>query len=103
MRKEEEIVELDDNGKSYLPINKDMRLTMSPRNWQLQKRRVVKEVEEWTAFRYYISLDSALKDIIHINISKENFNSIDSFAQAQNKVIRHITKLFAPEYKVEKV
>ena len=103
MRKEEEIIELDDNGKSFLPVGKDMRLLLSARNWQLQKKRVVKDVEEWSSFRYYVSMDSALKDLIHIGLSKENFNSMDSFLQAQNKVIKNITKLFAPEFKVTKV
>ena len=103
MRKEEEIIELDDNGKSFLPVGKDMRLLLSARNWQLQKKRVVKDVEEWSSFRYYVSMDSALKDLMQIGLSKENFNSMDSFLQAQNKVIKNITKMFSPEYKLTKV
>jgi hypothetical protein len=103
MIKEEEIVELDDNVKSFIPVTKDMRLSMSPRNWQLQRKRMNKGVEEWEGFRYYMTLENAVKDIIHVGISKENFDSLASYAQAQNKVLKHIAKQLSPEYKLEKV
>jgi len=103
MIKEEEIIELDDNVKSFIPVTKDLRLSMSPRNWQLQRKRVVKGIEEWESFRYYMTLDNAVKDVIHVGLSKENFNSLAAYSEAQHKVIKHIAKQLAPEYKVEKV
>lgn len=103
MIKEEVIIDLDDTGKSFIPVTKDLRLSLSLRNWQLQRRRTNKGVEEWEGYRFYMTLDSAIKDIIHVGISKENFDSLSSYAAAQNKVIKHLVKQLAPEYKLEKV
>ena len=98
--------ELQDEGKSYVQISDDMRLSMSPRNWQLQKKLVAqsdtnnqsKGDTSWVSFKWYTQLDSALKDIIHINTSKEFFNDATSFIQANNKVINDIKKAFTPDY-----
>ena len=103
MIKEEEIIELDDNVKSFIPVTKELRLSLSPRNWQLQRKRVVKGIDEWKSFRYYMTLESAVKDVIHVGLSKENFNSLATYAEAQNRVIKYIAKQLSPEYKIEKV
>ena len=73
----EEEFELDDSGKSYIEVDEDLRLLMTHRNWQLQKKLVAKENARvvgkvtWQSFRYYTSLNGALKDLVHIKIKRE--------------------------------
>lgn len=98
--------ELDDNGKSYIMIDDTTRLTITPRNWQLQKKQVAgndsKEVGKvtWTAFRYYVSLQSALNDVIHIKTANENFKSVQELIDANAKVIKELSAALYPEYKL---
>ena len=98
--------ELDDNGKSYIMIDDATRLTITPRNWQLQKKQIAgndsKEAGKvtWTAFRYYVSLQSALNDVIHIKTASENFRSVQGLLDANAKVIKELTDALSPEYKV---
>ena len=98
--------ELSDEGKSFVMINSDMRLTMSPRNWQLQKKTVAKTTTKnqkegeilWTSFMYFTSFDTALKHTVHINTAREFFKDAQGLAKANAKVIKHLTALFSPEY-----
>lgn len=95
--------DLDDEGKSFLPVDDTLRLVMSPRNWQLQKlHHSKKDGEVWSSFRYYVSLNSALKDIMHIKLAKESFNSAKSFLAASDAVINDITNKFTPQFKIKK-
>ena len=84
-----------------------MRLAISQRNWQLQKLVINQEgkdagKEQWISFRFYISLESALKDVVHINTSKEKFNSIPTLIRANTTVIEELSKALSPHYKLEK-
>lgn len=96
--------QLEDEGKSFIPIDETTRLAISPRNWQLQKLHKSKKGEDtWSAFRYYVSLNNALKDIVHIKLAKESFNSANTFLEASNKVINDISSKFSPSYEIRKV
>jgi hypothetical protein len=103
--------ELADEGKSYVEVDNDLRLLMSPRNWQLQKKLVAQSDTKaqkkgdvnWVSFKYYVTLNSALKDLIHIKMSKEVFNSAETMLKAHEKVINDIKQVFYPEYKIERV
>lgn len=103
--------ELNDNGKSYVQVDDDLRLIMSPRNWQLQKLLIAqsdtksqkKGAENWSSFRYYMTLESALKDIVHIKTSKQFFNSAQAMLKANEAVISGLVKAFSPEYTITKV
>lgn len=96
--------ELDDNGKSYIMIDETTRLTITPRNWQLQKKQVAGEKSKeagqvtWTAFRYYVSLQSALNDVIHIKTAQEDFKSVQELIEANAKVISALSKSLSPNY-----
>jgi|APLak6261667474_1056061.scaffolds.fasta_scaffold01104_6 hypothetical protein len=96
--------ELDDNGKSYILIDDTTRLTITPRNWQLQKKQIAgkdsKEVGKvtWTAFRYYVSLQSALNDVIHIKTAQEDFKSVQELIEANAKVVNALSKSLSPTY-----
>ena len=98
--------ELDDNGKSYIMIDDATRLTITPRNWQLQKKQIAgndsKEAGKvtWTAFRYYVSLQSALNDVIHIKTANENFKSVQELIDANAKVVKDLSDALYPEYKL---
>lgn len=98
--------ELDDNGKSYIEIDETMRLSISPRNWQLQKKQTAKigkqaGVTTWTAFRYYMTLQGALNDIIHIKTAQENFRSVQGLIDANAKVINNLSQAFSPDYEIK--
>ena len=96
--------DLEDEGKSFIPIDDSLRLIISPRNWQLQKlHHSKKEGDVWASFRYYVSLNSALKDIAHIKLAKESFNSAKTFLEASNRVINDISNKFSPEHEIRKV
>ena len=111
MKKDDVEFELDDKGKSYVMIDDDMRLLMSPRNWQLQKRLIAqtdtpsqkKGDVNWTSFKYYITLQGALKDIIHIRTSKIFFNDAQGLVRANNKVITELCQAFSPEFEIKAV
>lgn len=97
--------ELDDNGKSYIMIDDSMRLAISSRNWQLQKKQIALTGKEagkvsWIAFRYYTSLQSALNDIVHIKTAQENFKTVQGLIEANTKVINELVEAFSPEYKI---
>ena len=100
---------LDDDGKSYIQVSDDMRLMMSPRNWQLQKKMIAKTDTKkqkagdisFTSFRYYVSLESALKDIVHIKTAKESFNTAQGLSEANGKVIAELCKAFSPKYVIK--
>ena len=99
--------ELDDEGNSFVEINDSMRLLISPRNWQLQKKKVAKGNSKtpgavsWTSFRYYVSLTSAINDIIHINVAKEVFKDINGMIEANKKVVKEIQEIFSPTYSIQ--
>lgn len=98
--------ELDDNGKSYIPIDENTRLMITPRNWQLQKKNIAlsgkKEGEiTWVTFRYYTSLNSALNDIVHIKVAQESFKTVQGLLEANTKVINELCKCFSPQYEIE--
>lgn len=101
----DEEYELEDDGKSFLPVDDTLRLLVSPRTWQLQKLNVSKKdnSETWQSFRYYTSLNNALKDIIHIRLAKESFNSAKTFLEASERVINDVAQKFSPQYEVRKV
>jgi len=98
--------ELDDNGKSYIMIDETTRLTITPRNWQLQKKQIAGEKSKeagqvsWVAFRYYTSLQNALKDVIHIKTSNENFKSVQELIEANSRVIKELSDALYPDYKL---
>lgn len=106
MKTEDIDYELAEEGKSYIVIDDELRLTMSARNWQLQKKLVAntdtklqkKGDVSWTSFRYYMSLENALKDIIHIKTSKEFFNDAKGLIEANAKVIKQLSKAFNQDY-----
>lgn len=110
MKQDNDIIEyeLKDDGKSYVQIDDDLRLLMSPRNWQLQKKLVAQSDTKsqnkgdvtWASFKYYMTLQSALKDIIHISTSKEFFNSAQTMLNANERVINKLSKAFSPEYEL---
>jgi hypothetical protein len=103
--------ELDDEGKSYVQVDDDMRLIMSPRNWQLQKKIIAqsdtknqkKGDETWISFKYFLTLESALNTIVHIKTAKEFFNDARTMQEANKKVINEIVKAFSPVYEIKKV
>ena len=103
----EQEFELDDSGKSYIQFDDELRLLMSPRNWQLQKKLISKEQAKevgkvtWQTFRYYMTLQGALKDLVHIKIAKEKFSTVNEFVEANTKVINEIKKAFFPDYTIE--
>ena len=97
--------ELSDEGKSYVPIDENTRLAITPRNWQLQKKQEALTGKNagqvtWTAFRYYVSLESALKDIVHIKTAQESFRTAQGLLEANTKVINELAKAFSPAYKI---
>lgn len=95
--------DLEDEGKSFIPVDDSLRLIISPRNWQLQKlHHSQKEGDVWSSFRYYVSLNSALKDIIHIKLAKESFNSAKTFLDASDRVINDLASKFSPQYEIRK-
>ena len=100
------IDDLDDVGESYISINDNMRLLISPRNWQLQKKVVAKENSKvagkvsWVSFRYYVSLSSAINDIIHISVAKELFKDVNGLIVATNKVVQDLQEKFSPTYTI---
>lgn len=104
---EEEIVSLDDTPKSYIDVADDLRLTISARNWQLQKKTVAqsgknKGVTTWSSFRYYTSLQSALNDVVHIGLSKQKFNTLQSFLEAHTRVISSIKEALSPDFIIKR-
>lgn len=109
MKQDEVDFELSEEGKSFVMIGDDMRLTMSPRNWQLQKKMIAQSDTKnqkagdvtWTSFRYYTRFESALNDIVHINTSKEFFNDARGLLEANAKVIKQLKDAFAPEYEIK--
>ena len=110
MKTENDDFELNDEGKSFINVSDDMRLVMTARNWQLQKKLIAgsdtktqkKGDINWSAFRYYMTLDSALNDIIHIMTSKEIFNDAKGLIEADAKVIKHISSVFSANYELIK-
>lgn len=97
--------DLSDDGKSYVPIDDDTRLLITPRNWQLQKKTVAQSGKDigkvtWIAFRYYVSLQNAINDIVHIKTAQETFRTAQGLIEANRKVIAEISKAFAPEYTI---
>ena len=111
MKSDDVEYELDDKGKSYVEVGDDLRLLMSHRNWQLQKRMVAQSDTKkqkkgdvnWSSFRYYITLQGALKDIIHIRTSKVFFKDAQGLIDANNKVIKELCQVFSPEYEITPV
>ena len=110
MKTEQDDFELNDEGKSFINVSDDMRLTMTARNWQLQKKLIAgsdtkaqkKGDINWSSFRYYMTLESALNDVIHIMTSKESFNDAKGLLQANAKVIKHIVSVFNADYELVK-
>ena len=110
MKKDEEIFELADEGKSYIEIDDEFRLLMSPRNWQLQKKIIAKSDTDsqkagdvsWASFNWFMTLESALKTILHIKVSKTKFNDVQSFLKANEKAIKELSAALSPEYKTIK-
>lgn len=106
--KTEQEFELNDEAKSYIPMDAETRLAITPRNWQLQKRNVAitgKKAGEisWTTFRYYTSLESALKDIVHIKTAQESFRTATGLLEANARVIKEISRAFSPQYEITEV
>jgi hypothetical protein len=101
--------QLDDNGKSFIIIDETMRLCITPRNWQLQKKKVAgkdsKKAGEisWEGFRYYVSLQNALNDIVHIMTSAEDFNSVQGLLDANQRVITELSRTLSPKYTINEV
>jgi hypothetical protein len=102
----EQEFELTDEAKSYLPIDQDLRLAITGRNWQLQKRNIAGNdsktpgKETWASFRYYTSLKSALTDIVHIKVAQETFRSAQGLIEANTRVIDGICKALSPKLEV---
>lgn len=98
--------ELNDDAKSYVPIDASTRLAITARNWQLQKKNVASDdsktpgKETWSAFRYYTSLQSALNDIAHIKLAQESFRTAQGMLEANTRVITEIRKAFSPQYEI---
>jgi len=98
--------ELDDNAKSYIDIDSDYRLVMSQRNWQLAKKMVAGENAKnageisYSSFRYYTTLSSAIKDIIHIKLASEKFKTLEGLVDAQAKVINEVSQALNPTYTI---
>lgn len=112
MKQNDEIeFELTDEGKSYIQVDDEFRVLMSLRNWQLQKKTVAQSDTKsqkkgdvsWTAFRYYMTLESCLNDLVHIKTSKVFFNDAQTMLEANAKVIKEISDAFSPTYKIELV
>jgi len=107
--KEEKEFELDDNAKSFIDIDDDYRLVMSSRNWQLAKKQVAGEKSKtageitYISFRYYTTLGSAIKDLIHIKLAESKFKTLQGFAEAQQKVINEISAALKPTYEISEV
>jgi hypothetical protein len=101
--------ELIGEGKSYVLIDDTTRLLMSPRNWQLQYKVTAKEKSKtpgkvsWESFRHYMTLESALKDLIHIKTSEETFKNATELLEANSRVVKRIVEAFTPQYKIELV
>ena len=104
----EEEFELDDSGKSFIEVDDELRLLMTHRNWQLQKKLIAKENAKvvgkvtWQSFRYYTSLNGALKDLVHIKLSREKFSSLHELIEANNRVFEEMKQVFLPDYTIEK-
>jgi hypothetical protein len=96
-------VEIEDDGSSYILIDKTTRLYMSPRNWQLCKVAISKGKEVYTPWRTYTKLDNAVADIIHMKVAAETFRSLDGLNKAYNKVVKEVASKLAPKYKVEEI
>jgi hypothetical protein len=99
--------ELEDEAKSYVMIDEEMRLAITPRNWQLQKKSIALSGKNegkvtWVAFRYYTSLNSALNDIMHIKMAQETFRTAKGMLEANQRVMDNISKAFDPEYRISK-
>ena len=96
--------ELKDTGKSFVVLDDDTRLLMSPRNWQLQNKLIAKANSKepgkvtWSSHRYYTTLESALKDIIHIKTSQEVFKTATELLEANQRVINKLKEAFLPTY-----
>lgn len=102
----EQDFELSDEAKSYLPIDDVLRLAIIPRNWQLQRKSVAREGAKagqvtWSAFRYYVSMESALKDIVHIKVAQQTFRTAQGLVEANTRVINDLCKALSPSYKME--
>jgi hypothetical protein len=106
----EEEIELEEVGESYIVIDENMRLLMTTRNFQLQKKIVAKSDTEnqkagdvsWSSFNWFTSLDSAFKTIIRIKVSKHNFNDLQGLVEANTKVINELKQAFLPDYVITK-
>lgn len=102
----EQDFELNDEAKSYVPIDANMRLAITARNWQLQKRTVAGDdsknpgKETWTSFRYYTSFNGALNDIVHIKLAQETFRTAKGMLEANARVIDSLSMAFAPQYTI---
>lgn len=100
--------ELSDEGRSHIQLDDDFRIVMNMRNWQLQKKKVAqsdtkdqkKGDVEWTTFRYYMTLQGCLNDVVHIKTSNIFFNDSQTMLAANAKVIAEICKAFAPKYTI---
>jgi len=106
----QEEIELEEVGESHIVIDESMRLLMTTRNFQLQKKIVAKSDTDkqkagdvsWSSFNWFTSLDSALKTIIRIKVSKQNFNDVQGLIEANAKVINELRQVFLPDYVITK-
>ena len=100
--------DLSDEGKSYVQIDADFRVLMGMRNWQLQKKIVAQSDTkaqkkgdiQWSSFRYYMTLQGCLNDLVHIKTSNIFFNDSQTMLAANAKVIAEIRAAFSPHYTV---
>lgn len=97
--------ELEDEARSYIQIDDEMRLAITSRNWQLQKKSIAQSGKNegkvtWLAFRYYTSLQNALNDIQHIKLAQQTFKTAQGMLEANHKVLAEISKAFAPQYTI---
>lgn len=86
----------DEEGQSYVQIDEKLRLSMTLTGWQLQKKRETKKGIKWHSYRYYSSLESALRDLMYIKLSQELFTDTKTMMEANQKVIRQISSVFKP-------
>ena len=76
-----------------IPLSDDRRIVGTEQCWELQRRKLVKGVERWRAFKYFRELGSAVQEAAHAEIRSDPAASLSEALETIDRVVRRYEDL----------